>query len=141
MTLGVRGLVVDQDGKVLLIKHTYVPGWYFPGGGVEKGEPCEEALSRELVEEAGVRIEQPPRLVGVFSNHASFPNDHVLLYEIKEWSEVEATSRGEIADIGFFDPEVLPEDVNAGTKKRIEEYVAGRKPDIFWSAPDDKATL
>src|SRR3546814_6227874 len=33
MTLGSRVMVVDGD-KVLLIRHTYVPGWQFPGGGV-----------------------------------------------------------------------------------------------------------
>lgn len=31
MTLGVRGLVVDADRKIFLVKHTYVSGWQFPG--------------------------------------------------------------------------------------------------------------
>ena len=50
MTLGVRGLVHNRaDDTVFLIRHTYVPGWQLPGGGVEPGETMEEALGRELM--------------------------------------------------------------------------------------------
>ncbi|RUT78707.1 NUDIX domain-containing protein, partial [Mesorhizobium sp. M7A.T.Ca.US.000.02.1.1] len=48
MTLGVRGLIHDRASKsVFLIRHTYVPGWQLPGGGVEVGETMNEALARE----------------------------------------------------------------------------------------------
>ena len=63
MTLGVRGLVLNGAGEVLLVEHTYLAGWHMPGGGVERGETGEEALARELVEEAGVRLTAPPVLL------------------------------------------------------------------------------
>src|SRR6187200_446523 len=38
MSLGVRALVRDENGRILLIRHSYAPGWLLPGGGVERGE-------------------------------------------------------------------------------------------------------
>ena len=40
LTLGVRALVVDGQGRIFLVKHSYVSGWHLPGGGVEATRPC-----------------------------------------------------------------------------------------------------
>ena len=68
LTIGVRAIVRSDDGKFLLVRHTYTPGWHFPGGGVEKGESAERALSNELRQETGLRLIGKPRLHGVFHN-------------------------------------------------------------------------
>jgi ADP-ribose pyrophosphatase YjhB (NUDIX family) len=96
MTLGVRGLVTDQAGRVLLIQHTYVKGWHLPGGGVDRGEAAETAVIRELVEEVGIVATSRPRLLSVHNNHARFRGDHVLYYRIDSWEQGRATSVGEI---------------------------------------------
>ncbi len=131
-TLGVRGVVVNEQGQVLLIRHTYTPGWYFPGGGVEPGETCQTALTRELKEEAGVELTGPMQLVSVHDNHAFFPNDHVLVFRIPQWKQGKATSRGEIAERGFFDPLKPPEGVSRGTARRLAELFGGAPASDSW---------
>jgi ADP-ribose pyrophosphatase YjhB (NUDIX family) len=132
LTLGVRGLVLDEAGRVLLVEHTYTPGWHMPGGGVERGETAEQALARELVEEAGVEPAGRPRLVSVHSNHGHFRGDHVLLYRVDLWRPRPATSRGEIRAVDWFAPDALPETVTAGTRRRIAEALGPAEGDPHW---------
>jgi len=119
MTLGVRGLVLDEAGRVLLVEHTYVHGWHLPGGGVERGESAEQALSRELEEEAGVRPAGPARLVAIDNDEAVFRGDHVLLYRVDRWTPHPSDSAGEILRVDWFDPAALPDGVTANTRRRI----------------------
>jgi 8-oxo-dGTP pyrophosphatase MutT (NUDIX family) len=132
MTLGVRGVVTDAEGRVLLIQHTYVKGWYLPGGGIERGETAEEALARELVEEAGVRVAGRARLISFHSNHVKFPGDHVLIYRVDEWAPCAATSRGEIHAVGWFAPDALPPEITAATRRRVHEALHGHEPNPHW---------
>jgi 8-oxo-dGTP pyrophosphatase MutT (NUDIX family) len=132
-TLGVRGIVVDGEGRVLLVRHTYTPGWHFPGGGVEKLETCRLSMQRELVEEAGIEAKaEDIELVSVHANHAFFPNDHVLVYRITRWTQGKATSRGEIAEVRFVDPTKPPEGVSPGTSRRLEELFGGKARSELW---------
>ena len=132
MTLGVRGLVTDAEGRVLLIQHTYIKGWYLPGGGVDRGEDAETAMVRELVEEVGVVALDRPQLLSVHSNHARHRGDHVLYYRIETWEQGIATSKGEILEVGWFDVEDLPHGVTASTRRRIEEALGMADPHPEW---------
>ncbi|MBI1358891.1 MAG: NUDIX domain-containing protein [Alphaproteobacteria bacterium] len=132
VTLGVRGVVIDPGGRVLLVRHTYMAGWHFPGGGVERRETAFAALNRELEEEAGIAPSTPPRLVSVHANHANFPNDHVLVYRIDHWTQGTPTQVGEIAETGFFAPEDLPEGVSAPTRRRLAELFEGAAVSDAW---------
>lgn len=125
MTLGVRGVVTDADGRVLLVRHTYTPGWHLPGGGVERAETAQQAMAKELREEAGIVAAGPMALLSVHSNHRFFPNDHVLVFRIGEWRQETRPDRGEIAETGFFDPLAPPEGVTKGTARRLEESFGG----------------
>ncbi len=132
LVLGVRGLVLDDQGRVLLIEHTYIKGWYMPGGGVERGETAEHALAREMVEEAGVEIIGRPTLLSIHDNRRIFPGDHVLIYRVNRWRQGTATQRGEISQAGFFAPDALPEGTTRATRNRIKEALAGAEVDLMW---------
>ena len=67
LTVGVRAVLLDGK-KVLLVRHTYLPGWQFPGGGVEPAETAETAAARETMEEAGYAVDGRPLLHGFFLN-------------------------------------------------------------------------
>ena len=74
MTLGVRAVVLDRDGRVFLVKHSYVSGWHLPGGGVEVGETFRDALRRELAEEGRIELAGEPPLHGLFLNSHVSPS-------------------------------------------------------------------
>ena len=133
MTLGVRAAVLDGEGRVFLVRHTYTPGWHLPGGGVEVGEALEEALAKELREEAMIRVTGPVTLHGVFFNRTTSPRDHVAIYVVREFAVdgVKQPDR-EIAEARFFPLDALPETTTAGTRRRLAEIVSGATPPGDW---------
>lgn len=52
----VAAVITNKDGKVLMIKLTYLDGYNLPGGGVSPGENLEEGLAREVREETNLKI-------------------------------------------------------------------------------------
>ncbi|MFZ0763994.1 MAG: NUDIX domain-containing protein, partial [Bradyrhizobium sp.] len=87
MTLGVRGVVLDAENRVFLVKHSYISGWHLPGGGVETGETFREALQRELVEEGRIELVGEPALFGVYLNSHISRRDHVAVYLVRQFRQ------------------------------------------------------
>jgi 8-oxo-dGTP pyrophosphatase MutT (NUDIX family) len=133
LTAGVRGMVFNEKGRVLLVRHTYIPGWYLPGGGVERGETMLTSLRRELEEEVGVMLTGEARLHGLYANFREFKSDHVALYVVADGDYEHRPRRSpEIAESAFFAPNALPEGITGSTARRIEEVVRGIAPDELW---------
>jgi 8-oxo-dGTP pyrophosphatase MutT (NUDIX family) len=132
-TLGVRGLVLDGQSRVFLVKHSYVDGWQLPGGGVETGETLLEALARELAEEGNITLTAPPRLHGVFFNKRVSRRDHVALFIVRDFrQDVAPRPNHEIIAHGFFPLSALPEDVSRGTRARLAEVLDNAAVSELW---------
>ena len=133
MTLGVRAVVLDGEGKVFLVKHSYVAGWHLPGGGVEVGETFIEALRRELVEEGRIELTGEPVLQGIFLNSHVSRRDHVAVYLVRHYGQDRLPEPNrEIVACGFFAASALPPETTQGTRLRIAEALEGKAPMTTW---------
>jgi 8-oxo-dGTP pyrophosphatase MutT (NUDIX family) len=122
---GVHAVPLTGQGKVVLVRLTYAPGWRVPGGGAKPGEAPEQTMLRELREEIGLlshgaveRVEDwPPG-----SEERGDPSTYFLVrdvvYRPRRSLEVEAVAE--------FDPDRLPPEITAWTANLIGRCVGGR---------------
>ncbi len=133
MTMGVRAVVLDRNRSVFLVRHGYVPGWHFPGGGVDTGESCLHAMARELREEGHIEVTGPAQLHGLYFNREASKRDHVAVYVVREFKIGPPRAPDwEIAESGFFPVDALPEGVTRGTRERLAEILVGIPPAAEW---------
>jgi ADP-ribose pyrophosphatase YjhB (NUDIX family) len=133
LTLGVRGLIVDDAGRIFLVEHSYIPGWHLPGGGVEVGETLTRALTRELREEGNIELTGPAELFAVYHNSHVSRRDHVALYVIRAFRQPSLPRpNGEIIAHGFFPLSALPEGTSRATRARIAEVLDARPVAEIW---------
>jgi ADP-ribose pyrophosphatase YjhB (NUDIX family) len=87
ITLGVRGVIVDNQDRVQLLRHRYQAGWHVPGGGFERNETADTALNHELLEERDVVLIGALRLVGIYKHFNVLPGDHIAYYYAQNWEQ------------------------------------------------------
>jgi len=126
-TLGVRAILLDRDGRIALVRHTYMDQWYLPGGGVKKGESIDAALFRELAEEVGLIGATIERVLGVYHSRREGKDDHIVIFVAQAGSstELRRTDLAEIEEAGWFAPDALPASLSPATARRIAEYHEG----------------
>lgn len=125
VTLGAR-IILVRDERVLLVRHSYMPGWYLPGGGVKRHEGFEAAAIREAREEVGAHV-RSMYLHGLYLNVSQAKVDHVAIFTAKafDWRPVVTA---EIAEARWLPLDALPAGTARGTIARIEEHRRGGGP-------------
>ena len=133
LTFGVRALVIDDRGRVFLIKHSYVSGWHLPGGGVEPGETMRQALTRELMEEGNIELLQQPPLHALYYHPSVSDRDHVALFVVRDFRQTTPPQPNhEIIAHGFFAPDEMPGDTSKATRARLAEVMLGTAVSERW---------
>ena len=66
-SVSVAGIVINEDGRVLVVQRRDNAHWEPPGGVLELGETFEQGVAREVVEETGIEVEVD-RLTGAYKN-------------------------------------------------------------------------
>jgi ADP-ribose pyrophosphatase YjhB (NUDIX family) len=134
VTLGVRALIHDPAASaIFLIRHTYVPGWQLPGGGVEVGETMAQSLEREILEECNIALNGPPELKSMHFNRGASRRDHVGFYLVEQFIQTQPKLPDhEIAEAGFFRLDSLPEGTTPATLRRIAEVFGAEPASPYW---------
>lgn len=119
--MGVR-VVLLQNNEVLLLRHTYLNGWFLPGGGLKKNETLDQGARREAYEETGAELNEIS-LLGVFSNFAQWKTDHTSVFLCKDF-KITGKSDGEIAEVRAFPLNALPDDMYSVHRSLLDKYAA-----------------
>lgn len=131
-TRGVRVMLFNESGEILLIRHTYGRSdlFLFPGGGMPPWETPERAARREVKEEVGCALTD---LVLVSTHYTEAEGKRDTVYLFKAASADEPVADGvEVEEARFFPLDDLPRTISPATLRRIEEHLGGRKADGSW---------
>jgi 8-oxo-dGTP pyrophosphatase MutT (NUDIX family) len=126
--MGVRVMMI-RDKKVWLVRQTYLPGWFMPGGGIKKGETLDEAARREAREETGAELGELT-LLGAYSNFTEWKSDHNIVFICVNF-EFKSKPDSEIAELRAFALNELPDNLWPGHLRCLQEYQAGIKNPQF----------
>jgi 8-oxo-dGTP pyrophosphatase MutT (NUDIX family) len=131
VAFGASAIVEDKEGRVILVRHSYQPGWHLPGGGVNRGEPPAEAILRELREEIGLVKSDPPELAGIFTRRIGVVTNAIALYRVRN-AEFDFKPNYEIREITCADPAAPPPNTARGTRRRLAEHAGQAEVALYW---------
>jgi 8-oxo-dGTP pyrophosphatase MutT (NUDIX family) len=128
---GAHAMIEDGEGRLLLVRHTYMPGWFFPGGGVNRGEPACDAVRRELEEEIGLERFEACELFGLYTRKHVWATNVIALFHIRG-AIFDFKPNLEIAEAKFFPLNAPPKGTGPGPLRRFEERATGKEKSAYW---------
>lgn len=123
------GAVIDDNGRILLIRRADNGKWAMPGGALEVGETPSAGVIREVHEETGMTVESVALVAIHDSRFCHTPTRHHLyhltfLCRPVENCAVEIASHAqEVQEVAWFDTAHLPMDLDPGHAPRIPEAI------------------
>lgn len=118
---GVSVMLSDQDGRLLLVRHSYGPDcWSLPGGGIDGRESAEVAARREMREELGIEL-SALRSLGTLEETLSGTFHKAYVFAARTSHEIVPDGR-EIAEARFFSIDTLPDGIGAIARRRIKRF-------------------
>ena len=126
--VSVAALVTNDAGEILLVNSPW-RGWEYPGGLIEPGETFQEALRREIREEAGVEIEITG-FVGICKN---VERNIVNIDFTARYAGGELRTSEESTEVIWATPEQAFEMISFPlTRKRLENMLSGREEAVLF---------
>lgn len=126
---GVRAIVLNEAGEVLLQRRTDMPLWGLPSGSVELDETALEAVKREVAEETSLQVIQaePMALYSGASQRFTYPNgDEIqcfsVAFVVRQWKGEPQADGVEGSEVRFFPLSRLPKDLVLIHKQTLSEY-------------------
>jgi len=123
-TFGAHAVALTREGRLILVKLRYAPGWRLPGGGRSQGEDAVEAALRELREEVGMTAHGAVRLACELEEATDFKRDLASLVIVRDVSYRPHRWSWEVEQVREAALDALPEDVSPQTVRWLESVRA-----------------
>ncbi|GGG69132.1 NUDIX hydrolase [Paenibacillus radicis (ex Gao et al. 2016)] len=128
--IGAAAVILDDEGRVLLVKHSYGKNnWDLPGGKAEDDESAEETASRETLEEVGLEVRMGT-LTGIYYD-PDYDMHHFVFIAYNDAHRVPQPSSPEILECRFCSIDELPRPISDFTYKRIKDALNPERGQLF----------
>ncbi|SDO75694.1 ADP-ribose pyrophosphatase YjhB, NUDIX family [Paenibacillus sp. yr247] len=109
--IGAAAVILDSEGSVLLVKHSYGKNnWDLPGGKAEENESAEETAKREVLEEVGLEV-GVEQLTGIYYD-PNYDMHHFVFIANNDNNRVPRPSSPEILECRFCSRDELPKPIS-----------------------------
>jgi 8-oxo-dGTP pyrophosphatase MutT (NUDIX family) len=126
-TVGAAACIVDGEGRVILVKHTYGHrNWELPGGAGEANESPVETAVREVQEETGLTV-AARHMTGSYYAPENESLHFVFWCEMEAPQAIPQADGAEISACAFWSPDALPRPISDWTVRRIQDALAGNR--------------